>query len=69
MTKVAVRDGQKVVPTCPKCECRLEKQANGDYTHFMKWANWIAKDARGCSCTLLFEKFAIVDRKVTLVWV
>lgn len=58
MTRVAVREGRLVVPTCPSCGCRLEKK-DTHYAHFMKWAGWVKKDARGCRCALLELKFTI----------
>jgi hypothetical protein len=42
-----VRDGQKVVPTCSECGCRLEDKG-GVWLHFLNWDH--TKDARGCKC-------------------
>lgn len=61
MTKIAVRDGQLVIPACPNCLCRLNKKNNDLYEHFRKWAWWIDKDARGCRCSLVGETFAVMN--------
>lgn len=57
----AVREGQQVIPTCPKCGCRLQelgpRQEDGHcflWTHYHVWDEstnkWSIKDARGCLC-------------------
>ena len=47
-----VRNGQRVVPTCPTCGCRLHKAFDGLYTHFYtpNPDGSISQDAQGHQC-------------------
>lgn len=62
MTKVAVRDNQLVVPTCPDCMCRLEKIVDHRdglrYRHFGENL-YTGRDARGCKCRLIGYDYLI----------
>lgn len=56
-----VRDGKRVVPTCPECGCRLGSFEDTWY-HFSARGELLPdKDARGCRCPLLLNGFDVID--------
>jgi hypothetical protein len=48
--------GQKVVPTCTHCGCRLQEIRDNYWTHFGTHP-WLLVDARGCKCPLVHNSF------------
>jgi len=69
-----VHEGQKVVPTCQECGCRLVVKnlvPSEDHTilweigHFPSLVNDITRDARGCVCPLLEEVFTVTDTDIS----
>lgn len=65
MTKIAVRDGQLVVPTCPDCGCRLRKIKDTIYEHW--YESFTKKDARGHSCVSVLGSFKVEQGRVSLI--
>lgn len=52
-----VRDGQRVVPTCPECGCRVAEFESMWY-HFYTGG---FRDARGCICPLYDKALEPID--------
>lgn len=52
-----VRDGKRVVPTCPECGCRLA-QFEDQWWHYE--GIW-PRDARGCICPSATFGYELID--------
>lgn len=55
-----VRDGKRVVPTCPECGCRLA-QFESMWYHYYDEVKHFFRDARGCICNLYDKAFEMID--------
>ena len=62
---MAVRNGQRVVPTCPECGCRLEIFENGMFVTLRHFWGSPEKDARGCICKGLDLEWTFFKGEIT----
>ena len=59
-----VRNGQRVVPTCPECGCRLDEKAWGSYFHFIgKYDGKVTRDAAGHVCKYYAHAMKLMDNQ------
>jgi hypothetical protein len=59
-----VLDGQKVVPTCIECGCRLQEISPNYWVHFGTHP-FLLVDARGCKCNLVHHSFHLNEGLLT----